>query len=99
MRIVFRQVFRRLRPSIAVADLVLADIERAMASLARDYKRVASRHRDPTISSIVSDGESGHGLCETGLAPHIRGLLPTSGLIRKGTRRRAGENSREPHAF
>jgi hypothetical protein len=60
-----------------------------MASLACDREGFARPSRDPPISSSCQTAKAPPVLGIAGLAPHIRALLPISGLAKKG--REAGE--------
>jgi hypothetical protein len=82
-----------------LADLVLAGIRRAMASLAGDHGEGHEPTSKPADFVIVSDGESRpRFMGQPGLAP-IRAPVAHYRPCQKGARgRRALENSREaPH--
>jgi hypothetical protein len=66
--------------------LVVAEIRRAIASLARDHGEGHERRGDFVITSDGEEPSTVHG--KAGLTPHIRALLPISGLARKA---RGGE--------
>jgi uncharacterized protein YhfF len=65
-----------------LADLVLAGIKTATASFlcGAQSRRGSESTLRPADFVIVSDGESSTGSWD--LAPHIRALLPSSGLAR-----------------